>query len=231
MSAPSNDRLNFSMAVEIGRSPPNAAGARTRARLLEAAAACFAERGYRGTSVRDITARAGCNVAAVSYHFDGKQDLYTAVFDQRFDALIERRVGALEALPSAAGTTLEHVLETFAAVFLEPLRDGERGRETMRLFLRDMVESHLPPGRFYERMVRPTLAALAQALARACPGLTGRDAELCAHSLVSQLVHVMHLERLRPEVGAGVGFSLDETVGHVVAVTAAGVRDRLEQAS
>jgi TetR/AcrR family transcriptional regulator, regulator of cefoperazone and chloramphenicol sensitivity len=48
-----------------------------RSRLIEAAMELFAEKGYEGTSVRDLATAAGVNVAAVSYHFGSKDALYT----------------------------------------------------------------------------------------------------------------------------------------------------------
>src|SRR5437016_3170156 len=51
----------------------------TRARLIEAAGAVFAEQGYRAATVRDICARAGANVAAINYHFRDKMGLYVEV--------------------------------------------------------------------------------------------------------------------------------------------------------
>src|SRR5581483_11929547 len=48
-----------------------------RARLIDAAIALFADKGYEGTSVRDLASAAGVNVAAVSYHFGSKDALYT----------------------------------------------------------------------------------------------------------------------------------------------------------
>jgi AcrR family transcriptional regulator len=48
----------------------------TRQRLVEAASALFAERGYSGASVRDICNLARVNPGAVSYHFCGKRQLY-----------------------------------------------------------------------------------------------------------------------------------------------------------
>ena len=52
---------------------------RTRDRLIEVAAEMFADRGLEKTTVREICAAAGANVAAVNYHFGGKDGLYHAV--------------------------------------------------------------------------------------------------------------------------------------------------------
>lgn len=53
--------------------------ATTRERVLEAASELFAHRGFRGASARAISAQAGANAAAISYHFRGKRGLYEAV--------------------------------------------------------------------------------------------------------------------------------------------------------
>lgn len=47
----------------------------TKASLLEAAKRLVAERGYAGTSVRDLAAASGANLAAVSYHFGSREEL------------------------------------------------------------------------------------------------------------------------------------------------------------
>ena len=209
------------------RNTNNAAGEVTRARLLEAAAACFAGGGFAGTSVRDITAKARCNVGAVNYYFGGKQGLYVAVFEQRFSELTGRRVGALQAFRHGTEISLERVLATFAEVFLEPLTSGERGRQTMSLIMRELFDSHLPAGMFANSLIRPTMSALADALARACPGLQSQHAHLCSQSLVAQLLHVLraHQANLGSYAPDLPDFSLHDMVAHIVRFTASGVRD------
>src|ERR1700676_2168363 len=51
----------------------------TRDKLIEAAGYVFAERGYRAATIREISRRAGANVAAVNYTFGDKMGLYTEV--------------------------------------------------------------------------------------------------------------------------------------------------------
>ena len=54
----------------------------TRDKLIEAAGHVFAERGYRAATIREISRRAGANVAAVNYTFGDKMGLYTEVLRQ-----------------------------------------------------------------------------------------------------------------------------------------------------
>ncbi len=55
-------------------------GEKTRNRILDAAAECFADRGYEGATVREICRTAGVNVASVNYFFGSKEKLYIEVF-------------------------------------------------------------------------------------------------------------------------------------------------------
>lgn len=53
-------------------------------RLLQAAKSLFAKQGFDGTSVRQICEEAGANVALVSYHFGGKENMFQALFETFF---------------------------------------------------------------------------------------------------------------------------------------------------
>ena len=67
-------------------------------RILDAAEQLFAEKGVAGTSVRNITEKAGVNVAAVNYHFDKKENLVGRVIERRASTLEEGRRRALDAV-------------------------------------------------------------------------------------------------------------------------------------
>ena len=60
-----------------------------RDRLLDAAERLFCEKGFHGTSVRDLTTEANCNVAAINYHFGGKVELYSQMFRRQIKLVIE----------------------------------------------------------------------------------------------------------------------------------------------
>src|ERR1700682_4485329 len=71
-------------------------------RILDAAERLFARHGFYGVSVRDITEEAGVDVALVSYHFGGKRELFTAVFQRRAELLNPERLAMLEEVRRAA---------------------------------------------------------------------------------------------------------------------------------
>jgi TetR/AcrR family transcriptional regulator len=56
---------------------------RSRERLLQAALAEFAEKGYAGARVESIARRSGLNKQLISHHFGGKRNLYRAVMNRR----------------------------------------------------------------------------------------------------------------------------------------------------
>lgn len=54
--------------------------------IMEAAEMLFAEKGFNGTSVRDIAEKAGVNLAMISYYFGSKDKLFEALFKYRAEA-------------------------------------------------------------------------------------------------------------------------------------------------
>src|SRR3954463_138895 len=75
----------------------------TRRRMLEAAERLFLEHGFDGTSLRMLTAAADVNLAAVNYHFGGKEELFRAMLAARLDPLNRERIALLAEYEGAAG--------------------------------------------------------------------------------------------------------------------------------
>ncbi len=101
-------------------SRPSAPGEATRERILDAAETCFAEQGFGATSVRAITAAAGVNLAAVHYHFGGKEALLDAVLTRRIGPVNGERLRRLEALRRACAPAAPSVPALLEAL-LEPV--------------------------------------------------------------------------------------------------------------
>jgi AcrR family transcriptional regulator len=97
----------------------------TRAKLVDAAAEIFAERGFYGASVEEIAERAGYTRGAFYSNYSGKDDIFLAVYDRRMEMQIEE-IGALlrqssdptEFLASIRGRRSE-VPTTFAWMLLQ----------------------------------------------------------------------------------------------------------------
>lgn len=112
-----------------------------RERLLAAATAAFAERGYAGATLDDIGARAGVTKGGVYFHFRGKEDLFFAVLDH-WRAVRRRRLSVAMVGPEGAAAALRGFLAAYLAFhFQEPeathllrvLTTELRGRFTARL--------------------------------------------------------------------------------------------------
>lgn len=71
-------------------------------RILLAAKKLFARQGYDGTSVRQICDEAGANVALVSYHFGGKENMLNAMFNEFFPKHRLAEIEAFKDLPAEA---------------------------------------------------------------------------------------------------------------------------------
>lgn len=94
--------------------------AATSLSILDAAERLFAERGYDGTSVRDIAKAAGAQVASISFHHVCKETLFERVVERRAAELSQLRLEALSALKqNNKPLTLEAVLSAFLRPYLE----------------------------------------------------------------------------------------------------------------
>src|SRR5215469_13108585 len=89
----------------------------TKARILDAAEKLFGQKGFEATSLRDITAEAQVNLAAVNYHFQSKESLIDAVIARRIEPVNRHRLEMLDA--AGPNPTLEQILRAFLLPVLE----------------------------------------------------------------------------------------------------------------
>lgn len=68
--------------------PGSGPGARRR-QILDAAEACFRDKGFHGASIADISAAAGVSAGHIYYYFKNKEEIVTAIAETELDALLE----------------------------------------------------------------------------------------------------------------------------------------------
>lgn len=170
----------------------------TKERLLEAAGAVFAERGFRQATVREICQRAGANLASVNYHFGDKERLYA-------DTLKYGAHVTLAKFPPDAGLRKgappEEALHAFVLSFLRRFLEMGAPGWHGKLCAREMLE----PTAALDDLVREVIAPLSRRLHEIVQALLGPDVSegrvrLAQLSVVGQCLLYHHqrpiLERL-----------------------------------
>jgi len=124
----------------------------TRDRIMKAAERLFAEKGYDGTSIRAIVAKARVNQAAINYHFGGKDGLYREVLRAAFRGMTQEQLAHAEDMKTLSR---EDALAAFIRRQLRPLMARDESSRHMRLFnwetvrptpvLRALVAEEAPP--------------------------------------------------------------------------------------
>ena len=104
-------------AKELGR-PADTDSQQTRKSILQAAEYCFATRGFKNTSNRDVADRAGVTAATIYYYFKNKSDLFVSVNREVQEKVV---TGVQEVVAEAV--TLVDGLEAIAWVFLDVHKD------------------------------------------------------------------------------------------------------------
>ncbi|MFN3166447.1 MAG: CerR family C-terminal domain-containing protein [Phycisphaeraceae bacterium] len=114
-------------------------GPGTRRRLLDAAAELFATHGYRGVAVRDICEQACANIAAVNYHFGGKDKLHRAAMEHARRRALQENPGPAGPKPAGPLPPAERLRRHLRAMLTRAFAQGPAGWHA-RMVLREMVE-------------------------------------------------------------------------------------------
>lgn len=196
----------------MGR-PVHADGRQTRRAILDAALSLFADRGYYGTSLRDIAAAVGVRESAIYNYFKGKDALFSALMT----AAHERKAEQLAGLIDTPIVDVRSQLERLAAFVLEGYR-GPRERRLFRVLLTDGIRL-AKEGRinFIERMTIATapLDGLMRRLV-AEGALRPRRPEILTTEFMGPLLLWRHWHAIHPH-------------GRLVADRDAFVRDHVDQ--
>ncbi len=157
-----------------------------RTDILEAAAASFAELGYREATVQDIAARAGFTAASLYTYFSGKADIFNGLVD-----LVLADVDAVFDRPVVSGMDFAGRLESLTQSLFEV---AERHHHAVIYFLQLQEQGGFRPGGA-RRTIPDVLARVEgwfeqSARARDLPNLTLREAAVHYWSLSSGVVRL-----------------------------------------
>jgi AcrR family transcriptional regulator len=156
--------------------PKNSRREESYDRILNTAEAIFAQFGYDGASLRQITRSAKVNLAAVNYHFGDKESLFREVVGRRFRSINADRLVKLQNAERAAGRApvpLAEIIELMVrpAFELGTVNEGHG----MRIIGRSWTE----PLPFMEEILskefQPMMTRFGQAVRRHVPNLTPED--------------------------------------------------------
>lgn len=159
----------------------------TKRRILVAASEVFAEHGFADGTTREIAKRANANIAAISYYFGSKEQLYVTLLNYG-------KARVLQNLPldklQDAGIEPQTRLRLFVRSMLEKALDKETTLWFSKMVAREvLLEPDKAIGCFVDEDVKRVLGLLVEILRELC-GDTGETetARLCAASVLSQCV-------------------------------------------
>jgi AcrR family transcriptional regulator len=124
------------------------AGDERRQQILRVAVSVFSQRGFRGTTTKEIAQAAGVSEAIIFRHFATKEELYTAILDTK---VCENGEDPFKVIGEAF--TLENDRAVLERIAFEVLDFHERNPEFNRLLLHAALEGHQLAEMFWNRTV------------------------------------------------------------------------------
>ncbi|HRE13807.1 MAG TPA: TetR/AcrR family transcriptional regulator, partial [Usitatibacteraceae bacterium] len=167
----------------------------TKGRILDVAETLFMEHGFEATSLRQLTAAAGVNLAAVNYHFGTKEELFQAVLTRRLDPMNQERIDLLERYRREAGVkplTCEKILSAMLIPALRIARDERRGGQH---FLRVLGRAYADPAPFIRNFLSAQyaemIARFKEAFLESLPHLTRQELTWRLHFVMGALSYTL----------------------------------------
>ena len=163
----------------------------TKDRILGAAEELFAQYGFSGTSLRQVTSHADVNIAAVNYHFGSKENLVNEVFRRRMDEMTAARLAQLEQARSARPGDLRAVLAAFVEPALAMAQDRQSGGAFVRVIARAYAEKNDNLRKFLSDHYGHVLREFGKAIGACVPGLSKEELYWRLDFLAGALTYAM----------------------------------------
>jgi len=204
----------------------------TRERLLQAAGETFAEKGFHAATIRDISQRAGANVAAVNYHFGDKYKLYEAVLLEAINYAEDRFAAVRD---QAESSDPRRRLHDFVGSLLMGGLDPDRPEWHCKLLCNEMAD----PGPALETLFDKSLSQLGAMLTQIVSELLvppggARETDLYACSVLGQGLFYLRSRQMLPKIQPQLELNcdgLEQLTRHITDFSLAAIEARNRLAS
>ena len=205
----------------IAIEPTQRNAAHTRARILAAAEAEFADHGFDGVSVRQIALRAEVPVALINYHFGSKEGLYRAIFDMRAPMIVDQRLAGLRLAEMEPDR--ERKVEMIVKAVLVPnlhMRSAEKSSNYARILAREISDPKSLERKVIEDYLDPIAYKVMDALQRAMPDRSPEEINWSYQAMLGVMVFTMADMGRISRLSGGLCDPEDEmaTANHLVAI-------------
>ncbi|WP_162248264.1 MULTISPECIES: TetR/AcrR family transcriptional regulator [unclassified Sphingomonas] len=177
--------------------PPQARGEMRRNAIMDAAESVFAERGYYGSSLREVSARSQAAIGLIAHHFPTKELLFRAVVQRklaRLNAIIEQSLVDAMATHGANGGTVggQELIRAFIAPFLAACaqQDAEI-RNYIRLTSHFMSAYTVPEVRPSLQSLQPISTLFTRRLREQMPDMAERDFVIGVYLIEAALIFMV----------------------------------------
>ena len=158
----------------------------TASRLLTAAGPIFAEKGFQNSTVREICAAAGVNLASVNYYFRDKERLYIEAVKRA--ARLRSEQAPMPEWSDNTPTAIK--LRSFVHTILTRMLTSEEAPWQIRLMQREVMQPTSACRELVEEYIRPQFELLQRILGEAVPPDTPpHTRRQIAFSIIGQCLH------------------------------------------
>jgi AcrR family transcriptional regulator len=208
-----------SKSKTVGRGRQAAKDDPTRKKLLAVARRIFADRGYQSATIREISAAAGANVAAVNYHFGDKLGLYVEVVQQSM------QTAKIEAVQSVLDRSAppEEILAEVIRTRVRNICRADRPNWHLRIQAHELTQPTPALRQRIDKVGRPLANRLLELIGKMI-GLPAHDEKtrLCAVSAMGQMIVYVFADPLLKSVWPELKLTPDQVeriADHIVDVS------------
>ena len=203
----------------------------TKEKILDAAEALFAAKGFRGTTMRAITGKADVNLAAINYHFGSKESLLEEVIKRRIIPLNRIRRKRLEQVRDDANKKGRRPdVRSVLLAFIEPtllFRESGPGAKNFFTFIgRSFTDPDDTVRQVFLKFIKPLFQLLFEITCEALPHHPRELIFLRLHFSIGSLLHAIHVcGDIKPEsIGMKIETDSKSLINRIIPFVTAGMK-------